>query len=114
EQRLVAADVAASLGVFSNAAMVEIYSLVADQTDPSDMAGSMAERLRTAYVGGTRDAKIGALRQIWQDGETPLQRHARWILTASAAARIEPSDDLEGDAPDLIASLLTAGLDRDA
>jgi hypothetical protein len=114
EQRLAAADVAASLGVFSNAAMVEIYSLVLDQTDPSDIGGSMAERLRTAYVGNSPDTRIGALRQIWQDAETPMQRHARWILTASAAARIEPSEDLEGDAPDLIAALLTAGLDRQA
>jgi hypothetical protein len=94
--------------------MVEIYSLVLDQTDPSDIGGSMAERLRTAYVGNSPDTRIGALRQIWQDAETPMQRHARWILTASAAARIEPSEDLEGDAPDLIAALLTAGLDRQA
>jgi hypothetical protein len=112
-QRLVAADYAASLGVFSSASLVDIYSEVADQTDASDIAGSVAGRLRLAYVGDTA-GRMTALRALWKDGTTPLARDARLILTATAAARIEPSEDLAADAPSLIASMLTAGYDRHA
>jgi hypothetical protein len=44
----------------------------------------------------------------------PQERFARLILTAGAAARIEPSADLSSDAGDLIASMLSAGMDREA
>jgi len=113
DQRLVAADYAASLGVFSSASLVDIYSEVGDGTDASDLAGSVAQRLRNAYIGDT-NARMTALRSLWKDGDTPIARDARLILTAAAAARIEPSADLESDAPSLIASMLTAGFDRHA
>jgi hypothetical protein len=115
EQRLNAADTAASLGVFSNRSLVEMYSLIADQTDPSELKGSVGGRLRDAYVSrGIRD-RLDALRDLWGDGEKDaVIRHARLILTATAAARIVPSQDLADDAPNLIASMLTAGYDRQA
>ena len=113
EDRLVAADVAASLGVFSSRSLVELYSLIGDMTDPADMKDSIADRLRQAYVGDTIDARIGAMRNLWAV-ETPAQRHARLILTAAAAARIPASSSYESDAPVLLASMLTAGFDRPA
>jgi hypothetical protein len=58
---------------------------------------------------------MDALRDLWNDGgENSVLRHARLILTATAAARIPPRQDLEGDAPELIASMLTAGYDGEA
>jgi hypothetical protein len=112
EDRLPASDVAASLGIFSNAAMVEIYSLVGDQTDPAELRGSVAEQLRLAYTAADTAGRMAALRALWEGAKTPVQRHARHILTATAAARIAPSEDLSRDASDLIAAMLTAGLDR--
>src|SRR3546814_12383964 len=54
------------------------------------------------------------MRGLWEEAETPVQRHARHILTASAAARMVPSEALAGDTEDLIASMLTAGYDERA
>jgi hypothetical protein len=55
------------------------------------------------------------MRDLWRDGnDDPVRRHARLILTASAAARITPSEQRTEDAADLIASMLCAGLDRQA
>lgn len=114
EQRLDAADVAASLGVFSHDALVEIYSLIADTTDPSELRDSVGGRLRQAYVGEDVDARAAALRQLWDDKKTPAQQHARRILTAGAAARLPASEALAEDADEIIAAILAAGLDQRA
>lgn len=112
DQRLGAADTAASLGVFSNQSLVGMYSLVADSTDPSEMAGTVGSRLRTAYVAPDLGGRMEALRSLWTDAKTPTARHARRILTAVAASRIRPNPALADDADDLIASMLSAGLDE--
>ena len=54
------------------------------------------------------------MRHFWRLGEDRVQRQAAHALLAVAAARIEPSSELQADAPDLIASMLAAGLDREA
>jgi hypothetical protein len=114
EQRLRAASVAASLGVFSSHSMVELYSLMLDQTDPNEVRGSLAERLRSAWVDPDVAARMAALRNLWTDNVAPQDRYARSILTAGAAARIPPAADLADDAGDLIAAMLSAGMDREA
>ena len=115
EQRLAAAQTAASLGVFSTASLTDIYSTLADATDASELEGTVGGRLRTAFVGRTLDARMDALRGLWNEGRNdPVLRHARLILTATAASRIAPSIELQDDAPELIASMLTGGLDSGA
>jgi hypothetical protein len=112
EQRIPAIQAAASLGVFGSASLVDIYSQLADETDPSEINQSVGGRLRTAYAGRTVGARMDALRSIWgEGGDDPVARHARLILTASAATALPPSADLAGDARRLIASMLTAGYD---
>jgi hypothetical protein len=54
------------------------------------------------------------MHSLWDDADTPVQRHARRILTASAAARLAPHEGLASDADELIASMLTAGYDEQA
>jgi hypothetical protein len=114
EQRVDAAQVAASLGVFSSDALVEMHSIIYDGLDPSEVGDSVGAKLRLAYVGRTLDARMGALRDLWDDGQGAVDRHARRILTATAAARLRPRPELAGDADELIASMLTAGYDRQA
>jgi hypothetical protein len=115
EQRVEAALTAASLGVFSNASLVEMYSLIADGTDPSEFRESIGGRLRTAYVARDINDRMRALRDLWDNGgDAEPRRHANLILTAAAAARIAPSQELREDAPELIASMLTAGYDARA
>lgn len=114
EQRLNAASVAASLGVLSSHSLVEIYSLMLDETDPAEQAGTVGARLRSAWIEGDPARRMDALRSLWTESEDPVERHARLILTAGAAARIPPADAFAADAPNLIAAMLCAGMDRQA
>lgn len=114
EQRLGAASTAASLGVFSSEALVESYSLVFDQTDIAEVEGTVGARLRTAWTHRDLGNRMTALRELWREPQSPRERYARLILTAGAAARIPASADRAADADDLIASMLSAGMDRAA
>ena len=66
EQRVGAAQRAATLGVFSNASLVEMHSLLADRTDPSEIEASIGGRLRKAYVAGSVSDRMDALRNLWE------------------------------------------------
>jgi hypothetical protein len=115
EQRLAAAQAAASLGVFSSSALVDIHSLLLDTTDPSEVEGSVGGRLRLAYAARTANVRMTAMRSLWAEaGDDPVARHARSILTATAAARMPASPALAGDAEALIRSMLSAGYDERA
>jgi hypothetical protein len=114
EQRTAAAHAAASLGVFSNSSLVEMYSLIADTTDPNDIESSMGGRLRRAYAARAVADRVEAMRAIWDEAQTPDERHARLVLTAAAASLVPPSAEQKERAADLIASMLTGGLDRQA
>ncbi len=111
-ERVDAADLAAQSGLYSANAMVDLYSQIyAAGGDDSD-AYRRASRLREAYVGADPAARFAAIRDLWNDaGESA---YGRKVLTAYAAARLPATDALDSDAGELIASMLTAGLDRDA
>jgi hypothetical protein len=110
EQRIAAAERAAALGVFSNASLVEMHSLLADRTDPSEIEASIGGRLRKAYVGGSIENRVDAMRDLW--GGEGGDRYGRFILTAAAAARIPASADRGNRTDDLIGSMMSGGFDR--
>jgi hypothetical protein len=113
EERTRAAHAAAAAGVFSHAALVEMYSVLADATDASDLGDTIAGRLRRAYVGNTVGDRLDAMRGLW--GEDKLgDRYGRLLLTSTAAARIQPSEQHADRAADLIASMVAAGLEDEA
>ena len=114
QQRLESARIAAGLGVFSSQSLVDLYSAIYDATDPDQLSETDAWQLRLAFVGRDRDARMAALRRLWQIGDSPLEREASRALAARAATRIVPDPDLQEDAPALIASMLAAGYDREA
>ncbi len=114
ERRLGAAWTAASLGIFSSASLVEIYSLLLDSTDPAESSGTIGARLRTAWTDADAGERLEALRGLWNEGEGEAQTYARLILTAGASARLRPAEETLASAPNLIASMLSAGLDRQA
>jgi len=114
ERRLESAFVAAALGVFSSNALVELHSIVFEGADPEQVDDTPAGRLRIAYAHRDPAQRLRALRDLWDDGEGPLQRYGRLILTASAATRIRPSEERAEDADELIAAMLSAGLDAEA
>jgi hypothetical protein len=113
ERRLQAAWTAASLGIFSSRSLVDIYSLLYDSTDPAEVAGTVGARLRTAWTHRQPTERVEAMRGLWADG-SPQLRYGHLILTAGAAGRIQPSTDFAGQSEDLIASMLSAGMDREA
>ena len=109
-QRVDVADTAAERGVISSAAMVDLYSQLwaSDRYDAADK--TLAAQLREAYVANSPDQRLAAMRTLWGDGLD----YGRLVLTAYAAARLPVSEDMADDAAPLIASMLTAGLDRNA
>ena len=114
EQRLPAARLATALGVFSSTALTDLYSLVYEGTDPSDLPRTDAWRLRTAFVGRDQDARLAAMRELWKSGEGEMQEQASRALLARAATLVQPDPELQADAPELIASMLAGGFDREA
>ena len=80
-----------------------------------DMIGETEPwQLRLAYVGADLDARLSAMRTIWGNSQSPLDRLATQVLLSRAARRISPTADLQSDAPDIVASLLAGGFDREA
>lgn len=112
--RAAGADQAAAAGILSSAAMVDLYSQIYAQDDISGDWSAAAETLRTAYTAPTAGDRMAAIRQLWDGGSTPVTRYSRQVLTAFAAARMPVAAEFADDAPDLIASMLAAGLDQNA
>lgn len=110
--RASAAEQAAVRGVLSNVALVDLYGAIDADDDQSGAEVGVAHDLRTAYTGEL-PARIEALKGLWDEPKTPDGRYARLILTARASARI-PVDTADVDVDRLVASMLTAGLDRSA
>lgn len=111
-RRRPAAEIAARLGVFSNAALVGFYSqLAADGDAPAEIADRI-DALRTAYAGATVGERIGAMQTWWQDGARP--DYVGLIATARAAAALPVAQADARDAANLVAAMMTAGYDRNA
>ena len=111
--RAAAADFAAGQGVLSSAAMVDLYSQVFALGGSGDWA-SRAEQVQAAYLAASDAEKVAAITALWGDRSVPLQFYSRQVLTAYAAARLPVSSDFIEEAPGLIASMLSAGLDANA
>jgi hypothetical protein len=109
-QRAAAADRAARDGVLSSAAMVDLYSQVWADPGVDDNDKGQAGQLREAYVASDPQARLSAMQSLW--GGTP--DYGRQVLTAYAAARLPVDKDLAANAAPVIASMLAAGLDRNA
>lgn len=113
-RRAEAADRAAAAGILSSAAMVDLYSQIYGNEEVTGPASERAELLRRAYLRSSPSDRLAAMRGLWNGGSGDHARYSRQVLTAYAAARLPPNEDLVADAAPLIASMLTAGLDRNA
>jgi hypothetical protein len=112
--RMRAVPEAAMLGILSNRAMVDIYSIAFEDPDVTSETRNRAELLRTAYAGETNAAKVEAMADIWGSAASDVERRSLLVLTARAAALVTPDEDYAGDADLLIASMLSAGFDKQA
>lgn len=113
-QRIAASDVAAREGILSSSALVDLYSQLYGEQEAEGPEVNRAASLRQAYVARDAAARMAAIRELWAPGAGGAIDYARLVLTAFAAARVQPSEDLEDDAGTLIASMLSAGFERDA
>jgi hypothetical protein len=112
--RMRAVPGAASLGVLSNRALVDIYSVAYEDPDVPSELKARGELLRTAYAGNGNAAKVGAMADLWDGASTPRDRQSALVLTARAAALVAPGEDHAGEADRLVASMLSAGFDEQA
>lgn len=112
--RVATATGAAALGVLSNRAMVDIYGLVADDSDSADDLAGKADNVRAAFVGDGDGTKIAAMAALWNSAANPRDLHGMLVLTARPAALIAPTDANSSEADRLIASMLTGGFDTQA
>lgn len=110
--RVGAAEQAAAQGVLSSAALVDLYGEVDQGDDSSTLEAASARDLRAAYADPDRGQRLSALRQLWDGGRGARGRYARLVLTAYASAALPPSAN--ADADPAVASMLSAGLDREA
>ncbi len=112
--RAAGADRAAGAGIMSSEAMVDLYGQIYAQDDISGPWATRAEQLRNSYVAQVPADRLTAIKQLWDDAADPQQRYSRQVLTAFAAARLPVQDSFSAAAPDLITSMLSAGLDANA
>lgn len=113
-QRLPMARTAAALGVLSGQSLMDLYASAYDATEPDALGESEAWQLRLAYVGTDLDARLSAMRTIWGNSQSSRDRLATQVLLARAARRVPVNAELQSDAPDVVASLLAGGFDREA
>lgn len=109
-QRLSAADSAAERGVLSSSSFVDLYSQAYSAAETGAEISAEASTLRDAYVENDPAARLAAIKSLWDDGEY----YGRQVLTSYAAARLPVDEAFQEDAGALIASMLAAGLDRNA
>lgn len=112
--RVQAVDVAAAMGVVSSSDMVDLYGATFDDPGTDEALRDRTALLRTAYVATDVDDRVRAMRTLWNRSENPFVRYSAHILTAHAAARVAPSEDLADYADDLIVSMISAGFDTSA
>ncbi len=113
--RLADAERAAAMGILSSSAIVDFYGAAFDETDPGERAGKPFDALRQAYIGTTQDARVTAMTQFWsQESLGGWQDYARLLATARLAAQIRPNEEFAEQVPQLISSMLSAGLDTHA
>lgn len=105
---------AAALGVLSNRDMVDLFAQVLDDQDAPDTIRARAENLASAYTASGDAAKINAMAAMWAGATVGADYHAALVLTARAAALVRPSNDHKGEVDRLVASMMTAGLDKSA
>lgn len=114
--RAAGATRAAREGILSSRAANDLFSEVYAKGSETSEAGVLAGQLRQCYVAAQPSQRVAAMREFWGDNEKEgsSRDYGRLVMTAYAAARLPASEELAENAGPLIASMLTAGLDKDA
>ncbi len=111
-RRVEAGTYAGQRGVLSSAAMVSLNAQLFASDRFTNADREQARQLREAYVASSAEARLLAMQSIWE--QPGAGAYGRKVLTAFAAARFPVGEASGEDAADLIVSMLSAGLDRNA
>lgn len=116
------AEIATRLGVFSGAAALGYYDQLAALPDADNDARDIGDLLNAAYHGPTILGRVSAMHKFWS--RNPINGNAAsgpdgvyygaLPVIARAAAAIPPTSAIAGNAPWLIAAMLSGGYDRNA
>lgn len=108
------ADLAGAQGVLSTAALVDLYGAVDASDETNTPANAVAKDLSNAYAASSRDGRLDALRGLWKSNDAGEPAHyGRLVLTARAASRVPVAAATDGS-DDLIAAMLSGGMDGSA
>lgn len=110
-KRLPGVEMAARQGVFSSRALVDFYAQLAEDPDAPQSFDGVGDALRTAFAGGTTRERLSGMQTLWARNNND---YVYRIATARAAAAIPVNPAVGGDSVNLIASMLSAGYDRNA
>ncbi|MCX9148549.1 hypothetical protein, partial [Erythrobacter sp. WG] len=115
-QRAGFAGRAAREGILSATAMVDLYSEIFADPAASGDPQTHAATLREAYLAADPAARIAAMQRLWGAGDKlgGGDGYGARVLTAYAAARIPVNAAHAGEAGELVAAMLAAGLDNNA
>ncbi|MEG3180527.1 hypothetical protein [Sphingomonas sp. LT1P40] len=113
-ERVAAAEAAASQGIFSAQALTNLYGEIEEQEEATTAEVAVARDLRSTFTAGTAAERVEQMRQLWDEAQGSRAKYSRLILTARAAARLDPDAVHVAESDRLIASMLSAGLDRSA
>lgn len=114
QSRVPAVHAAARLGVFSSAALVDFYGRLYEEQEADGEPGDMPLAMRNAYAAPDIAGRLEAMQVFWTRNGELESDYSGYIAMARAAARLPVSDEVGDDIKPLIASMLAAGLDRNA
>jgi hypothetical protein len=110
-RRAALAPAAAATGAVSSAELNRTLAAEAATLDPAEAGNSAGGLLRTASIAADPGDRVKAMRAVWSRADAGSAEHHGWQLaTAPAAARLRPDRTLAGDAPQIAASLVSAGI----
>lgn len=105
------APIAAAIGAVSADEINRILAAQADDLEQGSAGESAGGRLRTANMAAEPAQRIQAMKALWAEAPADSLAAYGWqVATARAASRIAATPARADDAPDLIASLLAAGM----
>jgi hypothetical protein len=110
-RRAALAPGAAAIGAMSGGELGRLLAAEAATLDQGAVARSPGGLLRSAMTAAEPAERVRAMRSLWARAAEGTTDHYGWrIATASAAATLPPSPDLQDAAADIVASLLSVGL----
>jgi hypothetical protein len=113
-ERVGAAQTAASMGVLSNRAYVDLVSAASEAESRTPAVTELAENLRQAYAAPSIAERMQGLSAIWAAADKGENSYAAYVLTARAAAALPVSADQGDQQFEILKSLFAGGFDTAA